>query len=346
MRNTNTQLQLDHILPCKRCCRGNLATEARARPTQHLLAITRSNTKPNCVEQSTPVSTITCQYPLCPCACSRLCARPPAAVPQPGRGVHLLLVQYHNMDLGVDPATLYAPGCQTDLTLVLQDSHGHTAYTFSAVRPILSAWSPVIKQALECDSHAPGPGGGIAAAAEDPLHHSCSSHHSELPLTITGSKEAEAWAVALCLMHPLSPTAGTSPASLITTTLLQPLVALADKYDMGGLLPVIKDVLLDPRAVWGVRSVSSGSFLDALEWLAVAERVPGFEPVVARCIKEVRNEHLCTRRKRNQHSSGTHIQQCTHCMRCSTQCTGTAQHVLSKHSCTMLARLLSVCSST
>jgi hypothetical protein len=45
-------------------------------------------------------------------------------------------------------------------------------------------------------------------------------------------KEVEAWKVALCLMHPLDPTCGRSPSSLLTTCTIRPLVSLADKYNL------------------------------------------------------------------------------------------------------------------
>jgi hypothetical protein len=38
--------------------------------------------------------------------------------------------------------------------------------------------------------------------------------------------------VALCLMHPLDPTCGRSPSSLLTTCTIRPLVTLADKYNL------------------------------------------------------------------------------------------------------------------
>uniref|UniRef100_A0A383V8Q1 Glycoside hydrolase family 13 N-terminal domain-containing protein n=1 Tax=Tetradesmus obliquus TaxID=3088 RepID=A0A383V8Q1_TETOB len=100
-------------------------------------------------------------------------------------------------------------------------------------------------------------------------------------------KEVEAWKVALCLMHPLDPTCGRSPSSLLTTCTIRPLVALADKYNLAGLLPYAKDMLLDPRSSYGVPGIHDCYKLDALEWIGIAEGVPGFEAVVVRCISQI-----------------------------------------------------------
>lgn len=54
----------------------------------------------------------------------------------------------------------------------------------------------------------------------------------ELPMLVEGHKEVEAWKVAMCLMHPLDPTCGKTPSSLITTCAIKPLVTLADKYNL------------------------------------------------------------------------------------------------------------------
>lgn len=54
----------------------------------------------------------------------------------------------------------------------------------------------------------------------------------ELPILVDGHKEVEAWKVAVCLMHPLDPTCGKTPSSLITTCVIKPLVTLADKYNL------------------------------------------------------------------------------------------------------------------
>lgn len=54
----------------------------------------------------------------------------------------------------------------------------------------------------------------------------------ELPILVDGHKEVEAWKVAVCLMHPLDPTCGKTPSSLITTCVIKSLVTLADKYNI------------------------------------------------------------------------------------------------------------------
>ena len=144
------------------------------------------------------------------------------------------------------------------------------------MRAILAAWSPVLRDAIE-----------LSQAPDSPAGSPTSSH---LTLTVSGHKEVEAWEASLCLMHPLNPTSGKSPSSLMTTPLLQPLMALADKYNIQGLLPLFKDVLLDPRTTFGVSGIDSNFSLDAMEWLSLAESVPGFEPVISRCIAKVSNE--------------------------------------------------------
>ncbi|WIA31282.1 hypothetical protein OEZ86_002184 [Tetradesmus obliquus] len=110
---------------------------------------------------------------------------------------------------------------------------------------------------------------------------------AELPVLVEHHKEVEAWKVALCLMHPLDPTCGRSPSSLVTTCTIRPLVALADKYNLAGLLPYAKDMLLDPRSSYGVPGIHDCYKLDALEWIGIAEGVPGFEAVVVRCISQI-----------------------------------------------------------
>jgi hypothetical protein len=52
------------------------------------------------------------------------------------------------------------------------------------------------------------------------------------PPQVDHHKEVEAWKVAMCLMHPMDPTCGRSPSSLVTTCTIRPLVMLADKYNL------------------------------------------------------------------------------------------------------------------
>lgn len=51
-------------------------------------------------------------------------------------------------------------------------------------------------------------------------------------MQVDNHKEVEAWKVAMCLMHPLDPTCGRTPSSLVTTCAIKPLVTLADKYNL------------------------------------------------------------------------------------------------------------------
>lgn len=60
--------------------------------------------------------------------------------------------------------------------------------------------------------------------------HACGS--SDLPLVVESKLEVEAWRIALCLMHPLHPTCGKTPASLVIAAAVKPLLDLADKYDL------------------------------------------------------------------------------------------------------------------
>ena len=53
-----------------------------------------------------------------------------------------------------------------------------------------------------------------------------------LQMQVEGRKEVEAWAVALCLMHPLDPAKGCSPTSLLGISIVKDLLMLADKYNM------------------------------------------------------------------------------------------------------------------
>eukprot|EP00775_Hariotina_reticulata_P011228 gene11228-11377_t len=138
---------------------------------------------------------------------------------------------------------------------------------------------------------------------------SCSCALQELPLQagvksgIDSHKELEAWRVAMCLMHPLDPQCGKTPSSLITTCAIKPLVMLADKYNLQGLLPHCKDMLLDPRSTFGVPGIHDHYKLDALEWIQIAEGVPGFEAVVGRCITQI-VASTTTSRGRSQRLSG------------------------------------------
>ncbi|KAF8057746.1 hypothetical protein HT031_005930 [Scenedesmus sp. PABB004] len=242
-----------------------------------------------------------------------------------------------------DPSHLYAKGCVPDVVLALRDGKGHTICRLRAVRALLAAWSPVLRNALECLSlsatggaAAPpeppsgghgaglshsgsagclvayggaglGTGSGLAAPAAAPppdggAPPGCSSPAPapplwdaappgavlpELPVLVGCHKEVEAWKVALCLIHPLDPTCGRSPAGLITTCAIRPLVTLADKYNIAGLLPYCKDVLLDPRNTFGVPGIHDSYRLDALEWVQIAEGVPGFDAVVTRCTTQI-----------------------------------------------------------
>jgi hypothetical protein len=56
--------------------------------------------------------------------------------------------------------------------------------------------------------------------------------HVALQMQVEGRKEVEAWAVALCLMHPLDPSKGCSPTSLLSISIVKDLLMLADKYNM------------------------------------------------------------------------------------------------------------------
>jgi len=70
-----------------------------------------------------------------------------------------------------------------------------------------------------------------------------------------------------------------------------------------GLLPHCKDMLLDPRSTFGVPGIHDHYKLDALEWIQIAEGVPGFEAVVGRCITQI-VASTTTSRGRSQRLSG------------------------------------------
>ncbi|KAF6256386.1 hypothetical protein COO60DRAFT_1529798, partial [Scenedesmus sp. NREL 46B-D3] len=127
----------------------------------------------------------------------------------------------------------------------------------------------------------------------------------ELPVLVDHHKEVEAWKVAMCLMHPLDPTCGRSPSSLVTTCTIRPLVTLADKYNLAGLLPYAKDMLLDPRSSFGVPGIHDCYKLDALEWVQIAEGVPGFEAVVVRCITQIVASATSSRGRSQRVAGGT-----------------------------------------
>lgn len=65
------------------------------------------------------------------------------------------------------------------------------------------------------------------------------------------------------------------------------LLLLLSTLLLQGLLPHCKDVLLDPRSSFGVPGIHDYYQLDALDWLQIAENVPGFEAVVSRCITQI-----------------------------------------------------------
>lgn len=105
------------------------------------------------------------------------------------------------------------------------------------VIPTAATSSPVagIGSSSDCNT---ATGGSSSSGPTIPTTQTASSSSSsswgglELPILVDGHKEVEAWKVAVCLMHPLDPTCGKTPSSLITTCVIKPLVTLADKYNL------------------------------------------------------------------------------------------------------------------
>jgi hypothetical protein len=77
-----------------------------------------------------------------------------------------------------------------------------------------------------------------------------------------------------------------------------------------GLLPYAKDMLLDPRSSFGVPGIHDCYKLDALEWIQIAEGVPGFEAVVVRCITQIVASATSSRGRSQRVAGGTDQPRC------------------------------------